>query len=99
MWRWIAGYVGDTFKYTKNWDCCLGNLYHNPFLLFFWAVGHVGCIESLAAYGANIDYNISHLGTPLYVACKNQQVACAKKLLESGKTKKRGNKIRCANEK
>ncbi|EDL40751.1 ankyrin repeat and SOCS box protein 9 [Mus musculus] len=46
--------------------------------------GYVKCIESLAAHGANIDYNISHLGTPLYVACKNQQVACAKKLLESG---------------
>lgn len=46
------------------------------------------CIESLAAHGANIDYNISHLGTPLYVACKNQQVACAKKLLESGKAKR-----------
>ncbi|KAG8137338.1 hypothetical protein E2320_004591, partial [Naja naja] len=25
-----------------------------------------------------------HLGTPLYVACENQQLKCAKKLLESG---------------
>ncbi|KAL1766580.1 hypothetical protein HispidOSU_016895 [Sigmodon hispidus] len=52
--------------------------------------GHVKCIESLAAYGANIDYYISHLGTPLYVACKYQQVACAKKLLESGASVNQG---------
>ncbi|XP_008062800.1 ankyrin repeat and SOCS box protein 9 isoform X3 [Carlito syrichta] len=36
------------------------------------------------AHGSNIDHNISHLGTPLYLACENQQIACAKKLLESG---------------
>nr|XP_044996644.1 ankyrin repeat and SOCS box protein 9 isoform X2 [Jaculus jaculus] len=46
--------------------------------------GHVQCIESLVAHGGNIDHNIQHLGTPLYVACKNQQMFCAKKLLESG---------------
>uniref|UniRef100_A0A8C7E5M6 Ankyrin repeat and SOCS box containing 9 n=1 Tax=Naja naja TaxID=35670 RepID=A0A8C7E5M6_NAJNA len=32
----------------------------------------------------SIDHNIKHLGTPLYVACENQQLKCAKKLLESG---------------
>ncbi|XP_006835756.1 PREDICTED: ankyrin repeat and SOCS box protein 9 [Chrysochloris asiatica] len=46
--------------------------------------GHVECVESLAAHGGNIDRNIRHLGTPLYLACENQQIACAKKLLESG---------------
>ncbi|KAM6151455.1 ankyrin repeat and SOCS box protein 9 [Rhynchocyon petersi] len=46
--------------------------------------GHVECVESLAAHGGKIDRNIRHLGTPLYLACENQQVACAKKLLESG---------------
>jgi len=45
------------------------------------------CIESLVAHGGDIDQNIHHLGTPLYMACENLQVACAKKLLESGKTK------------
>ncbi|XP_049690149.1 ankyrin repeat and SOCS box protein 9 isoform X1 [Accipiter gentilis] len=46
--------------------------------------GHVQCVEFLASRGVNIDHNIKHLGTPLYVACENQQVNCAKKLLESG---------------
>uniref|UniRef100_A0A2K5XZX7 Uncharacterized protein n=1 Tax=Mandrillus leucophaeus TaxID=9568 RepID=A0A2K5XZX7_MANLE len=46
--------------------------------------GHVECVDSLIAYGGNIDHNISHLGTPLYLACENQQIACIKKLLESG---------------
>ncbi|MBZ3882600.1 Ankyrin repeat and SOCS box protein 9 [Sciurus carolinensis] len=46
--------------------------------------GHAECIESLAAHGGNIDHNISHLGTPLYLACENQQIACVRKLLESG---------------
>ncbi|ERE65850.1 ankyrin repeat and SOCS box protein 9, partial [Cricetulus griseus] len=59
-------------------------------LLFMEWLGHVKCIESLADYGANIDYNISHLGTPLYIACKNQQLACAKKLLELGASVNKG---------
>ncbi|XP_068036117.1 ankyrin repeat and SOCS box protein 9 isoform X3 [Anomalospiza imberbis] len=46
--------------------------------------GHVQCVELLASRGVNIDHNIKHLGTPLYVACENQQVNCARKLLESG---------------
>uniref|UniRef100_A0A452I3I5 SOCS box domain-containing protein n=1 Tax=Gopherus agassizii TaxID=38772 RepID=A0A452I3I5_9SAUR len=50
--------------------------------------GHIECVESLTSNGVNIDLNIKHLGTPLYVACENEQVACAKRLLESGKKKK-----------
>lgn len=46
--------------------------------------GHTKCVESLVAHGVNIDHNIKHLGTPLYVACENQQLDCARKLLESG---------------
>ncbi|XP_008590648.1 PREDICTED: ankyrin repeat and SOCS box protein 9 [Galeopterus variegatus] len=52
--------------------------------------GHVECIESLVAFGGNIDHDISHLGTPLYLACENQQIACAKKLLESGASVNQG---------
>ncbi|KAJ7319593.1 hypothetical protein JRQ81_019104 [Phrynocephalus forsythii] len=46
--------------------------------------GHAVCVESLVSHGVNIDHNIKHLGTPLYVACENQQLDCARKLLESG---------------
>lgn len=52
--------------------------------------GHVECVEALAAHGGNIDHNISHMGTPLYLACEYQQIACAKKLLESGATVNQG---------
>lgn len=53
-------------------------------------LGHVQCVELLTSHGMNIDHNINHLGTPLYVACENQQVDCARKLLESGKRKSKG---------
>ncbi|XP_075395388.1 ankyrin repeat and SOCS box protein 9 [Tenrec ecaudatus] len=46
--------------------------------------GHVECLEVLLEYGGNMDCSISHLGSPLYLACENLQIACAKKLLESG---------------
>ncbi|XP_066213369.1 ankyrin repeat and SOCS box protein 9 isoform X1 [Saccopteryx leptura] len=52
--------------------------------------GHMECVETLAAHGGDVDYHISHLGTPLYLACENQQIACAKKLLESGANVNRG---------
>ncbi|XP_005673474.1 ankyrin repeat and SOCS box protein 9 isoform X3 [Sus scrofa] len=52
--------------------------------------GHMECIETLAAHGGDIDHNISHLGTPLYLACENLQVACARKLLESGASVNQG---------
>ncbi|XP_004635161.1 ankyrin repeat and SOCS box protein 9 [Octodon degus] len=57
--------------------------------------GHVECIESLVAYGANINHYISHLGTPLYLACEKQQLACAKKLLESGANVNEGKGLDC----
>ncbi|XP_072807761.1 uncharacterized protein [Vicugna pacos] len=46
--------------------------------------GHVECIESLVAHGGDTDHNIS------YLACENLQVACAKKLLESGASVNQG---------
>ncbi|XP_019380198.1 PREDICTED: ankyrin repeat and SOCS box protein 9 isoform X2 [Gavialis gangeticus] len=52
--------------------------------------GYADCIESLASHGVNIDHNIDHLGTPLYIACENWQVNCAKKLLESGASANHG---------
>ncbi|XP_004449111.1 ankyrin repeat and SOCS box protein 9 [Dasypus novemcinctus] len=52
--------------------------------------GHVECVDVLAAHGGNIDRHISHLGTPLYLACENEQLACARKLLESGASVNQG---------
>ncbi|XP_036295586.1 ankyrin repeat and SOCS box protein 9 isoform X3 [Pipistrellus kuhlii] len=52
--------------------------------------GHVECIESIVAHGGDIDYHISRLGTPLYLACQNMQIACVRKLLQSGANVNRG---------
>ncbi|OXB65499.1 hypothetical protein ASZ78_008530 [Callipepla squamata] len=67
-------------------EACLGgHAACASFLLKHGAkVSHVQCVELLTSHGVNIDHNVKHLGTPLYVACENQQVDCARKLLESG---------------
>lgn len=52
--------------------------------------GHMECIEALALHGCDIDHHIRHLGTPLYLACENQQINCVKKLLESGASVNQG---------
>ncbi|XP_014646605.1 PREDICTED: ankyrin repeat and SOCS box protein 11 isoform X2 [Ceratotherium simum simum] len=46
--------------------------------------GHRECMEILLANNVNIDQEVPHLGTPLYVACTYQSVDCVKKLLELG---------------
>jgi hypothetical protein len=90
----IPGYVDNKFKHANNGDSVVSHAKRSCALCFllFGAAGHMECIDSLVAHGGNIDYNIIHLGTPLYVACQNQQIACAKKLLESGKTKRQNKK-------
>ncbi|CAH2219621.1 ankyrin repeat and SOCS box 9 isoform X1 [Pelobates cultripes] len=46
--------------------------------------GYSDCVESLSLAGASVQQSISHLGSPLYMACENQKVDTAKKLLELG---------------
>lgn len=46
--------------------------------------GRAACIESLISWGADVDYDIPHLGTPLYIACASQQLQCTQKLLDGG---------------
>lgn len=46
--------------------------------------GRATCIESLISWGADVDYDIPHLGTPLYIACVSQQLQCTQKLLDGG---------------
>ncbi|MGH0147287.1 UNVERIFIED_CONTAM: hypothetical protein FKN15_027338 [Acipenser sinensis] len=54
--------------------------------------GHRECMEILLANGVNIDQEVPHLGTPLYVACTCQKIDCVKKLLELGKCMLSGKK-------
>ncbi|XP_036401701.1 ankyrin repeat and SOCS box protein 11 [Megalops cyprinoides] len=52
--------------------------------------GHRECMEILIAHGANIDLEISQLGTPLYAACVGQRPDCVEKLLQIGADVHRG---------
>ncbi|XP_063811856.1 ankyrin repeat and SOCS box protein 9 isoform X2 [Pseudophryne corroboree] len=46
--------------------------------------GHTECVESLSNAGVSIQQHIRHLGSPLYVACENDKMDTAKRLLELG---------------
>ncbi|XP_007889839.1 ankyrin repeat and SOCS box protein 11 [Callorhinchus milii] len=46
--------------------------------------GHRDCLEILLGHGVDIDQEVPHLGTPLYMACDFQQTECVRKLLVLG---------------
>ncbi|MBN3326613.1 ASB5 protein, partial [Atractosteus spatula] len=52
--------------------------------------GRSNCVEALISWGADVDHDIPHLGTPLYVACSSQQLQCTRKLLDEGANVQRG---------
>ncbi|KAG7458635.1 hypothetical protein MATL_G00222590 [Megalops atlanticus] len=52
--------------------------------------GKSGCVEALIAWGADVDYDIPHLGTPLYIACMSQQLQCTRALLDGGANVQKG---------
>ncbi|XP_048186807.1 ankyrin repeat and SOCS box protein 5 isoform X3 [Perognathus longimembris pacificus] len=52
--------------------------------------GHHECLDILIAWGIDVDQDIPHLGTPLYVACMAQQFHCVWKLLYAGADVQKG---------
>ncbi|MEE6460936.1 hypothetical protein FKM82_001142 [Ascaphus truei] len=46
--------------------------------------GYSECLDVLISWGIDVDQDIPHLGTPLYLACKAQQISCVRKLLYAG---------------
>ncbi|XP_046880892.1 ankyrin repeat and SOCS box protein 5 [Hypomesus transpacificus] len=52
--------------------------------------GHSKCVEALVAWGADVDMDIPHLGTPLYTACVFQELECTRMLLREGAHVQRG---------
>ncbi|XP_036373156.1 ankyrin repeat and SOCS box protein 5b isoform X2 [Megalops cyprinoides] len=52
--------------------------------------GKSGCVEALISWGADVDYDIPHLGTPLYIACMSQQLQCTRTLLDGGANVQKG---------
>ncbi|XP_070264223.1 ankyrin repeat and SOCS box protein 5 isoform X1 [Myotis yumanensis] len=52
--------------------------------------GHHECLQILISWGIDVDQDIPHLGTPLYVACMSQQFHCIRKLLYAGADVQKG---------
>ncbi|KAL4640520.1 ankyrin repeat and SOCS box protein 5 isoform X2 [Arapaima gigas] len=52
--------------------------------------GWGACVEALISWGADVDYDIPHLGTPLYIACMSQELQCVQTLLDGGANVQKG---------
>uniref|UniRef100_A0A672N978 Ankyrin repeat and SOCS box containing 5b n=1 Tax=Sinocyclocheilus grahami TaxID=75366 RepID=A0A672N978_SINGR len=52
--------------------------------------GQAACIESLISWGADVDFDIPHLGTPIYIACVSRELQCTQKLLDGGANVQKG---------
>ncbi|XP_061101985.1 ankyrin repeat and SOCS box protein 5b isoform X1 [Conger conger] len=52
--------------------------------------GRSSCVEALIAWGADVDYDIPHLGTPLYIACMSKELQCTRVLLDGGANVQKG---------
>ncbi|XP_045898110.1 ankyrin repeat and SOCS box protein 5-like [Micropterus dolomieu] len=46
--------------------------------------GNSQCVEALLSHGQDPDYEVSHLGSPLYMSCLHRHPACSKILLHRG---------------
>ncbi|XP_061644648.1 ankyrin repeat and SOCS box protein 5 [Phyllopteryx taeniolatus] len=55
--------------------------------------GHSGCVEVLLTWGADVDMDVPHFGTPLYTACACQELECARKLLREGANVHKGKSL------
>ncbi|XP_053559827.1 ankyrin repeat and SOCS box protein 5 isoform X4 [Bombina bombina] len=62
-----------------QWEICLPSPIHEAA-----SKGHSECLDVLISWGVDVDQDIPHLGTPLYVACKAQHISCVRKLLYAG---------------
>ncbi|NWT78152.1 ASB5 protein, partial [Lanius ludovicianus] len=62
-----------------QWESCLPSPTHEAA-----SRGHSECLEVLLSWGIDVDQDLPHLGTPLYVACVSQQIHCIRKLLYAG---------------
>nr|KAF6460022.1 ankyrin repeat and SOCS box containing 5 [Molossus molossus] len=67
------------------WRACLPSPTHEAA-----SKGHHECLETLISWGIDVDQDIPHLGTPLYVACVSQQFHCIRKLLYAGADVQKG---------
>lgn len=55
--------------------------------------GYSNLVEALVEWGVDVDYEIPHMGTPLYTACQCKEFICARKLLDGGANVQRGSNM------
>lgn len=55
--------------------------------------GYSNLVEALVEWGVDVDYEIPHMGTPLYTACRCKEFICARKLLDGGANVQRGSNM------
>ena len=87
-----TGIVNEAAGRSLGWggggELCVGGggtgLQETQTHLYFVLAGHHECLEILISWGVDVDQDIPHLGTPLYVACLSQQFHCVRKLLYAG---------------
>ena len=69
--------------YIKSYICVASRAMSSPCPY----AGHSKCVEALVAWGADVDMDIPHLGTPLYTACVFQELECSRMLLREGEVR------------
>ncbi|KAJ8015447.1 hypothetical protein DPEC_G00026220 [Dallia pectoralis] len=52
--------------------------------------GSERCVDALVRAGANVDFDIPHVGTPLYTACVSRETECVRRLLRAGANVQKG---------
>ncbi|XP_057709519.1 ankyrin repeat and SOCS box protein 9-like isoform X1 [Corythoichthys intestinalis] len=67
---------------AKGKRFCIGHA--SVCIVTVFHTGYLECIETLAQHCADVDLSLGRSGTPLHVACINQQLNAVKKLLYLG---------------
>ena len=88
-WQWCGQHRGAkqllNYTTTRHFKYLTSSLKVCPFFIIVCAcAGSSQCVESLLCHGADPDYEVSHLGSPLYMSCLHQHTACSKILLHKG---------------
>ncbi|XP_041663467.1 ankyrin repeat and SOCS box protein 9-like isoform X2 [Cheilinus undulatus] len=79
-----GGHVTCVSLLLKHGATPVGNSHTSSPLHRAAAKGHSECIEPLVQHGADVDHYVDQSGSPLHIACSNQQLGAVRKLLQLG---------------
>ena len=82
----VAGDVRGS-RWFRRFLCVTGDVRGSRwFIRFLCVTGHVGCVEVLLTWGADVDQDLPNQGTALYSACLSQELLCVRQLLRDGES-------------